>query len=169
MKARKILFYVFLTIAVAINTLIIVESCIGGDGSASQSFSVSEMIAEMIESIDPYSPIIADRVAFHSAIRKIVGHFLLFGLSGIFSTLTFIFNDYLLNKFKWRIVIFILSIGLVVALVSELIQYFVPARYGALTDVLIDYSGYILFSGIVYLIHILIVRHKAKSTLQEQK
>ena len=169
MKVRKILFFIFLTIAIAINTLIIVESCIGGDGSASQSFSVSEMVADLIENIDPYSPIIADRVAFHSAIRKIVGHFLLFGLSGIFTTLTFVFNDFMMNKFKWKNIFFIISVGLIVALVSELIQYFVPERYGALTDVLIDFSGYILFSGIVYLIYILIKKHQDKLALQEQK
>ena len=158
MKARKILFYVFLALAVAINAFIIVESCIGGEGSAAQSFSFSEAIASLIEKIFPHAVI--DHAAFHSAIRKIVGHFLLFGLSGIFTTLTFVINDYLMDKLKWKSIIIILSIGLLVALVSELIQYFVPGRYGVLTDVLIDYSGYILFSGIVYLAYILIVNKK---------
>lgn len=154
MKARKILFYVFLTLAVAVNVLIIVESCIGGEGSAAQSFSFSESIANLIEHIFPGA--IKDHAAFHSAIRKIVGHFLLFGLSGIFTTLTFVMNEYLMNKFKWKNIIFILSIGLVIALVSELIQYFVPGRCGVLTDVLIDYAGYLLFSGIVYLVYVLL-------------
>ena len=139
MKARKILFYVFLTLAVAVNVLIIVESCIGGEGSAAQSFSFSESIANLIEHIFPGA--IKDHAAFHSAIRKIVGHFLLFGLSGIFTTLTFVMNDYLMNKFKWKNIIFILSIGLVIALVSELIQYFVPSRNANFIDVLTDFLG----------------------------
>ncbi len=158
MKARKVLFYVFLTLAVAINVLIIVESCIGGDGSAAQSFSFSESIANFIENIFPGA--IIDHTAFHSAIRKLVGHFLLFGLSGLFTTLTFVMNDFLMERLKWKNIIFILSFGLIVALISELIQYFVPGRYGVLTDVLIDYSGYIVFSGIVYLTYVLITLKK---------
>ena len=154
MKTRKILFYIFLSIAIAINVLIIVESCIGGEGSASQSISVSESIAHAIENMFPNAEI--DHAAFHSAIRKIVGHFLLFGLSGIFTTLAFVMNDFMMEKFKWKNIIFILSIGLVVAITSELIQHFIPGRFGAFTDVFIDYSGYIFFSGIVYLIYSLI-------------
>ena len=160
MKARKILFYIFLTIALAINVLIIVESCIGGEGSASQSISVSESIASAIEGLFPSANI--DHAAFHSAIRKIVGHFLLFGLSGIFTALTFVFNDFIMNKFKWKNILFILGIGFAVALVSELIQYFVPGRYGAFTDVFIDFSGYLFFSGLTYLIYLLIIRHRNK-------
>lgn len=161
MKARKILFYVFLTLAVAINVLIIVESCIGGEGSAAQSFSFSEAIANMIESIFPGA--IKDYVAFHSAIRKLVGHFLLFGLSGSFTSLTFVMSDYMIDKFKWKNIIFVLSFGLIVAIISELIQYFVPGRYGALIDILIDFSGYLLFSGIVCLVYILILKRKQKT------
>lgn len=161
MKARKILFYVFLTLAVAINVLIIVESCIGGEGSAAQSFSFSEAIANMIESIFPGA--IKDHVAFHSAIRKLVGHFLLFGLSGSFTFLTFVMSDYMIEKFKWKNIIFVLSFGLIVAIISELIQYFVPGRYGALIDILIDFSGYLLFSGIVCLVYILILKRKQKT------
>lgn len=158
MKARKILFYIFLAIALAINVLIIVESAINGDGSASQSISVSESIAEAIENIFPEAGI--DHVAFHSAIRKIVGHFLLFGLSGIFTTLTFMMNDLMMKKFKYINIAFILSIGLIVAMTSELIQYFTPGRYGALTDILIDFSGYIVFSGLTYLItHLIFKKH----------
>ena len=156
MKARKILFYIFACIALAINVLIIVESCIGGEGSASQSISVSESIADAIESLFPDSNI--DHVAFHSAIRKIVGHFLLFGLSGIFTCLTFVMNDYLRVKLKWKNIIIIASIGLTVAFISELIQYFTPGRYGALLDILIDYAGYILFGGLTYLITYLIFK-----------
>ena len=161
MKVRRILFYVFLTLAVAVNVLIIVESCIGGDGSAAQSLSVSEAIANFIESIFPGA--IKDHAAFHSAIRKLIGHFSLFGLSGLFTTLTFVMNDFLMEKLKWKNIIIILLFGLVLALVSELIQYFVPGRYGVLTDVLIDYSGYIIFSGIVYLTYTLIILKNQKS------
>ena len=67
-------------------------------------------------------------------------------------------NDFLRKKFKWKLIIFIASIGLAIAMISELIQYFVPDRYGALTDILIDYAGYVLFMGLTYLITILIFK-----------
>ena len=156
MKARKILFYIFLVIALAINVLIIVESCIGGEGSASQSIGFSEGIANIIENMFPNANI--DHAALHSAIRKLVGHFLLFGLSGIFTTLTILMNDYLRIKFKWKNILFTAGFGLLMAVVSELIQYFTPGRYGALTDILIDYSGYILFGALAYLITYLIFK-----------
>ena len=161
MKVRKILFYIFLTLALAINVLIIVESCIGGEGSASQSISLSESIAHMIESIFPNANI--DHSALHSAIRKLVGHFLLFGLSGIFTTLTVMMNDFLMNKFKWKNIIFIAIFGLIIAAISELIQYFTPGRFGALIDILIDYSGYVLFGGLTYLITYLILKKTNKN------
>lgn len=152
MKTRKILFYIFGVIAVAINVLIIVESFIGGNNSASQSFSISEAVADALDSFNPSGVVVSDRIAFHSAIRKIVGHFLLFGLSGLFTTATLFLNDYLYQKFRWKTLLLSLGFGLVVALVSELIQYFVPGRYGVLTDVLIDFAGYLGFTTLTYFI-----------------
>ena len=160
MKTRKILFYIFLSIAIAINVLIIVESCIGGEGSASQSISVSESIAHAIENMFPNAEI--DHAAFHSAIRKIVGHFLLFGLSGIFTTIALMMNDFLMNKFKWKNILFIAAFGLLIAMISEFIQYFTPGRYGALLDILIDYSGDVLFGGLTYLVTYLILNKQSE-------
>lgn len=159
MKARKILFYIFASIALAINVFIIVESCVGGEGSASQSFSFSESFADLIDSFNPDGVVVTDRIAFHSAIRKVVGHFLFFGLSGLFTTLAILFNDFMRIKYKWKNLIFSGVFGLVIALISELIQYFVPGRYGVMTDVLIDYSGYVLFMGLTYLfIYLLLIK-----------
>ena len=152
MKARKILFYIFASIALAINILIIVESCIGGNDSASQSFSFSEAFINFIESIDPSTTLITDREAFHAVFRKVVGHFLLFGGSGLFTTLSLMMFDRFYDKFKWKILLFSLGFGLTVALVSELIQYFVPGRCGVFTDVFIDFAGYLLFATLSYLV-----------------
>lgn len=152
MKTRKILFYIFAFLTLAINTLIIVESFVGGVNSANQSFSVSEVIADAIDAFNPQGVVITDRNAFHSAIRKIVGHFLLFGLSGIFTTVALFLSSFLYQRFKWKTIFFSLGVGLLVAFASELIQYYVPGRYGVLTDVLIDYFGYVLFTGITFLI-----------------
>ncbi len=160
MKTRKIWFYIFTALSIAINVLIIVESCVGGYNSASQSFSFSEAFANFIESLDPSSIIITDRATFHAVFRKVVGHFLLFGGSGIFTTLSFFTCDWFYNKFKWKNLFFVASIGIAVALISELIQYYTPGRFGALTDILIDCAGYLTFMGLTYLVIYLIYRKK---------
>lgn len=167
MKSRRVLFYVFLVIALAINTLIIVESCIGGDGSASQSFSLSEAFINFIESFNPSVVLIPDRVAFHAVFRKVVGHFLLFGASGLFTTLAILMSDSLYNKFMWKCILFSGGFGLLMALISEFIQYFAPGRYGALTDILIDYGGYILFMGLTYLVVYFIFKKHRKEELSK--
>ena len=159
MKARKVLFCVFLVLSIATNVLIIVESSIGGSGSAAQSFSFSEWFINLLESIGIS---ITDKEAFHAVFRKLVGHFLLFGFSGCFTMLSLIMNDFLTNKFTWKINLFCLALGVTVALISELIQAFVPGRAGTFTDVFIDLAGYILFAGITYLIYFLVIRHKRK-------
>ena len=159
MKARKILFYVFLALSIATNTLIIVESCIGGAGSAGQSASLSAWFMHLLESM---GIIISDKETFHAVFRKVVGHFLLFGFSGAFTMLSLCMNDYLMNKFKWITTLFCLTLGVIVAIISELIQKFVPDRAGTFTDVFIDLAGFILFAGITYLIYFLIVRHNKK-------
>lgn len=163
MKARKILFYVFLALSIAVNVLIIVESSVTGSGSASQSVSLSEWFIKFLESI---GITITDHAAFHSMFRKLVGHFLLFGLSGIFTMLSLVMNDYLMNKFKWKTTLFCLGLGVTIAVISELIQALVPERYGTFTDVFIDLAGFVGFAGIVYLIYFLIIRHKSKKKLE---
>ena len=160
MKARKILFYIFLVLSIATNILIIVESSIGGSGSASQSASISDWFKKILESI---GITISDVDTFRYVFRKLVGHFLLFGLSGLFTSLSLVFNHYLMNKFKWKNMLFCLSLGIIVAVISELIQAFVPGRYGTFTDVFIDLAGYIGFAGITYLIYYL-VKRKSKKT-----
>lgn len=163
MKARKVLFYVFLVLSIATNVLIIIESSIGGGGSAAQSFSFSEWFINLLESIGIS---ITDKEAFHAVFRKLVGHFLLFGFSGCFTMLSLIMNDFLTNKFTWKINLFCLALGVIVALISELIQAFVPGRAGTFTDVFIDLAGYISFTGITYLIYFLVIRHKRKKIVE---
>ena len=163
MKARKILFYIFSSIALAITVLIIVESFIGGGDSANQSFSFSEAFINFIESFNPNVVLIPDREAFHAVFRKVVGHFLLFGGAGLFTTLSLMMFDRLYDKFRWKVILFSAGYGLILALVSELIQYYVPGRYGTFTDVFIDYGGYVLFMGLGYLITYLIFKkHRNK-------
>ena len=160
MKIRKILFISFAIIAIAINALIIVLSATGGDKSSSQSLSLTKMIVDIINTIAPNSPITQDQDRLHHVVRKLFGHFLLFGGSGLFTTLTLIFSGDVFTNRKTETVLFSLSIGLTVATISELIQIITPGRAGMVTDILIDFSGYFLFTIIIYFVLFLINKSK---------
>ena len=160
MKIRKILFISFAIIAVAINVLIIVMSATGGDRSSSQSLNFTKMIVDFINWIAPNSPIVQDQGKLHHIVRKLFGHFLLFGASGLFTTLTLIFDGDVFKNRKIETLLFSFSIGLTVATVSELIQIITPGRAGMFTDILIDFSGYLLFTILIYFVLFLINKSK---------
>ena len=160
MKIRKILFITFAIIALAINVLIIVLSATGGDKSSSQSLSFTKMIVDIINTIAPNSPITQDQDRLHHVVRKLFGHFLLFGGSGLFTTLTLIFSGNVFKNRKIETLLLSTSIGLTVAAISELIQLFTPGRAGMFTDILIDFSGYLLFTILIYFVLFLIKKFK---------
>ena len=167
MKVKNIFFYIFLILLVAINVFILVEGATGGNDSASQSMGFTQMFIDLVKRIDPNSPIVKNPEITHSVIRKLVGHFGLFGLSGIILIVDFLLaNDIYLAK-KSDIVLISLVFGFGIALLSEVLQYFAPGRFMAFTDVLIDYAGFILFGGLTFLIGYLIYRHKNKKEIKE--
>ena len=161
MKTRKILFIIFAIIAVAINALIIVFSATNGESSSSQSLGFTKWVVGVITSIFPNSPIVQDQDHLHHVIRKLFGHFLLFGGSGLFTTLTLMFTDDIMKNRKMETIVFSLTIGLTVATISECVQLFTPGRAGAVTDILIDFSGYLLFTIIIFFILFLINKGSA--------
>ena len=101
--------------------------------------------------------------SFADFVRKSIGHFTLFLVSGIF---TFLSIYYLLidnKKLKTLFgVIIPLLIGLLVAIASEVIQSFVPGRFGSFIDVMTDFSGYVIGALLMWLIIYLIKRKKTK-------
>lgn len=101
---------------------------------------------------------------FHSFVRKFIGHFTLFLINGV---ITFLAMFYLLKdsrKLSRLIIIlsFTLLIGLCIASFSELIQLFTYLRSGAISDVGINFFGFVIGSGITYLIILLINYIKKK-------
>ena len=169
MKKRKILFFVFLALSIAINVFIIVEGAVDAEGSSSQSFGVTQLVINIFKAIAPDSRIATDPDFAHHLVRKLVGHFGLFGVSGILTILTFIFGHEDFDKMKVRIVINSSVLGLSVAFISELLQLTAPGRAFAFTDVLIDFSGYLLFGGITFLIYCLIRRRNQKKAKEEKE
>lgn len=162
MKRRQICFYIFLFLSIATFTFILVQSGLSGEDSSGQSGWVSELFINFVKWINPNSCIVTKPEVTHAVIRKLIGHFSLFGVGGVFTVLTFMFlkDGY---KSRWVLkLILMFSIGLAFAFVSELIQLVTPNRAFAFTDVLIDLAGYVFFGGITYLICFLVYRHKEK-------
>lgn len=100
---------------------------------------------------------IKDMDSFLYIIRKSLGHFGAFLVLGIFSTLTFML--FLPNKKLLFAIPINFVQGFGVAALTEYIQTFIPGRYGAYSDVLIDYAGFltssIFITTIILLIYII--------------
>ena len=162
-KRDWILLIIFLILAVAINVYIIYHACLNGARSSEASQGVVEVSEEVVNTIKPGTITEANYDDFATFIRKAFGHFGLFAISGIFSSLA----TYVLTKdTKWYTkglgigISFIF--GFLLALTTEIIQLNVPGRSGEFTDVLIDTTGYTLGLGIIVLILFLILRHQKK-------
>ena len=83
--------------------------------------------------------------------------------SGLLTTLA---AHLILNMFKWAKyylqIIVALAWGLSLAILTEVIQLNVDGRSGEFTDVLIDYSGYLLGFLIIFLILFFIIKKQKK-------
>lgn len=102
-------------------------------------------------------------VDFASFIRKSIGHFLLFGVSAIFTTWAFYFILNKVIKKKWFIVLVSGLFGIAVASVTEMIQLFIPLRSGTWIDVGINILGYTVFLALTILFGFLILKRRQKN------
>ena len=162
-KLDLILMIIFTILALAINAYIIYHSCLNGAQSSQASQGVVEVSEEVVNTVRPGTVTPENYNAFATFIRKSLGHFGLFAISGIFSSLSIY---YIFKDFKWikhfLNTIFALSFGLIIATTTEIIQLNVPERSGEFTDVLIDYGGYLLGTFLVGLVLLLFIRHQRK-------
>ncbi len=102
--------------------------------------------------------------------RKIIGHFSLFFVTGIFGILFSI--DVLFKDRKHRLLI-VSSVNAVyaflLATLSEVCQLFAKGRGPSFIDVLIDSSGYVFGILIVVLIFVIIQKKKKKKAVAEEQ
>lgn len=140
--------YIFPLLLVLVTTIIFVLASSSGEASSSQS---SIFINAIISILNFWKiELISFQIEFlHIFVRKMIGHFALFGLDGIFGYLTF---DVWLNWVKMKKILISILVGLVIASISELIQLFAPNRGPSIMDVLIDLAGFIVGVGFVLLI-----------------
>ena len=137
--------WTFFVIAIAINAFILVNAFINGTISSQESGNFSRFTANFINIFFPNAINETNFDNFAFVLRKLVGHFGIFVLNGIFTTLT-LYQFLKETKFKngWFLFAFSLPFGLFVAGLSEMIQIFVPDRYGTWGDIGIDFGGYVL-------------------------
>ena len=150
-------------LSLAVNIFIIVHSCLNASQSSEASGGLVEFLAKIINSIKPGSITDQNIGSFSNFIRKAVGQFGLFMSSGLLTTLA---AHLILNMFNWAKyylqIIIALVWGLSLAILTEVIQLNVDSRSGEFTDVLIDYSGYLLGFLIIFLILFFIIKKQKK-------
>ena len=153
MKKYQVLKWFIFSVAVLINLFILINAFINGEASAKESNTIAQSAADVINTVKPetITPQNFDRFAFD--LRKAVGHFGLFALSGGFSTwaLYLFLKDTKVGYFLWQLLM-TTGLGFTLAIVSEFIQIFIEGRSGAWLDVGIDFSGYFLGIFVVFLI-----------------
>ena len=165
-KSKKIIKLIVLAFAIAINVFIIVNACIPGAQSSKESSWIVEPAANIINAIKADTINASNYDSFSSFIRKFVGHFSLFGLSGVLSTLSYKFFVYDKSLKLSFFIIFSSITGLFLAILTEFIQLLVPGRSGEVLDVLIDLSGY--FIGLLIIVLIVYVLKKRNTNLKKE-
>lgn len=166
-KKYQIIRFTFLTLFIISCIVLIVEAATPGVRSADKSNAVSDTIAKVINNVSEAitkQPKITNLEDFRAYIRKLVGHYGAFLIMGIFASLT---GMMFFIKFKkwyvyWIKVLSIVLYGFLFAGLTEIIQLHTPGRAGVMSDVFIDYSGYMTSVGIIVLIYFIIEYIKFK-------
>ena len=156
-------------LAVAINAYIIMHSCLDAMKSTEASTGVVQVAEDVVNTVSPGTVTPENHDSFASFIRKAFGHFGLFVISGLLSSIAF----YLwLKPLSWSKHYWIAAIGLTfglsIGILTEVIQLNVPGRSGEFTDVLIDFSGYLLGALIISFILFIIFINKNKKSSNAQ-
>ena len=145
---------------------IIMHSCLDSSASSASSMGVVKILENIINGIAPNTINESNIDTFHGVVRKLIGHFGLFVIEGIFAS----WSVYLwsvekikISHFYWQISIS-LAFGSLLATLTEIIQLFIPGRSGEFKDILIDFSGYILGLTIIFLICLIKYLNKKRHT-----
>ena len=162
--------WIFFVLMLLVNGFIIYQSCLPDVSSKSWSDAIVDVIKTITNgSIDSSTPI-TPTLSWGKFIRKMIGHFSLFGLDGVVTYLYFYFLDKDKNINNRNLHIYLaVVIGVVLAVATELLQLVIPGRYGDVIDILIDIGGYLLGVAVTFFIVYLINRHQRKKELINQQ
>ena len=170
MKKDKVLKWIIFSVALATNLFILINSFIFGDASTAESNVITNSAASAINSIAPGTITRNNYENLVVFIRKVFGHFGLFGFSGLISTWAiYLFTRDTKFDLFYGFGGISLLFGFALSWLSEFVQLFIPGRSGAVADVLIDLGGY--FIGVLLVIFILFLAKKPifPKRLQQEK
>lgn len=151
------------SLAVIVNVFIILQASLNGDKSTASSGLVVGLLKSIINAFSPNAINESNIDNFTHIVRKLVGHFGLFLVSGLLTTPSIYLWTRPQGWYKnYRLMYMSLSFGLLLAALTEIIQLFVPHRSGQFSDVLIDFGGYLLGFSLMILILFLAFKHNEK-------
>lgn len=157
MKKKYLFPIIIISITVFINAFIIMHSCFNASLSSSSSGRLVNILKTII------NVFIKDGIndnnigTFTHVIRKLIGHFSLFVISGFFTSLSFYFIKNIKHVYYY---LSTLTFGFLLATMTEFIQRYVPGRSGEFIDSMIDFGGYI--TGFLLLVIILLIKSLAR-------
>jgi len=160
---KNIFVVIFFALFVAMSSAIIYFSTENAELSSQTSDKVGEIVAIVAESIGIKVDQNSD--SFKNFIRKAFGHFGLFlvvSVNGVLVTLLLKNNP----QMKRIVAYSFLGYGLILAIITEIIQTQAGGRSGQFSDVLIDYFGYIIPFGIFLATSFIIYRRNRKNCKQ---
>lgn len=139
---------IFTILFLIVTSIILLFASFNGEVSSGQS----DFVASLINDVLRFMGIILNTtqlegLAFFA--RKLLGHFLIFAVDGVFFLLAF--HGFRPNVNKWWTLLISIASLLVVAFFSELIQFFTSGRSGNWLDVGIDLSGALVGIGVAWL------------------
>ena len=139
---------------VLIMVVIYIFSAMEGDESSATSGVFLKALEELWEDVSKHALSEKAMSNLHLIIRKIA-HFTEYGVLGIAAA--YGFKD--IFGVTRKCLILSVFTSFIYAITDEIHQYFVPGRYGTITDVLIDTCGALVFT----LLYILILSKKRKA------
>ena len=159
---------ILLALVIIFDAVLIYEAANPGEMSSGKSTAIGTAVAEAINNIaisfGEEHPPITDMNSFLAFFRKLVGHYGAFLLLGIPSSFFFLvgFNN---KSLKWSIPLNFVH-GLFMAALTEFIQLFTPGRFGAWSDIGIDFAGYCTSSIIISIVFVIIYLTRGRQKLQ---
>lgn len=143
---KKTIKYILLFIYLLIVGLIFYSSLENSTQSSKTSNKVTDIVINTVETITNNS-VVLDHDETSHFVRKVIGHFGSFFLLGGIGVLMF----YLFLGIKKKAFIVSIVVGLLIAITAECLQLLSEGRACQVSDVFIDYGGYILSSLIIFI------------------
>lgn len=162
MKTKRILSIISLTLFLILAVVLVYEASMPGEISSEHSGAVSGAIQDATEKVESAvggggenslsQKITLNFSEFAYMVRKGIGHFGAFMVLAIFGTYALL----TLLKDKASAILLSLTLGVVIATLTELIQLNVQGRYGSFDDVMLDSFGYLVGFVLTVLIALII-------------